>query len=282
MPRSSRPSRVPVGERPPAVQPALQQLLPAEGVTEAAAPAEQTAEDAAEAPRRRSASSRRSRTSPSRARRFADANPSFDAYPLSRSGHRRSAGRAHGCWPARPRRCTGSATGAAPGGLGTGSCARTRSASALFTTWPSRTRWAGVARQLESWRRYAETLYTMTSSRQPHPHASARAEFHGDAGGADGPDGVGERSCSRPQDRRDDARHVPQQPETGAAVRGHKLLEVLDAKLAFTSPPLILGVSRSEGEELRESASRAARVRRRSCGSVPERVAARSRSSAAA
>lgn len=119
------------------------------------------------------------------------------------------------------------------------------------------------SRDLGSWRRFAETLYYYdVVAGSPHPRAHARAEFHRNFGGAYAPDPLSAEGDL--QEIMGDLEEIEESELVGflgSRTRtrlfvDHKLLEVLNAKLAFTSPPLILGVTRSEGEALRAGAQR--------------------------
>ncbi len=115
-------------------------------------------------------------------------------------------------------------------------------------------------RDLGSWRRYAETLYYYDIvAGSPHLRAPARCELHREYGMAYAPSALATVG-------RDDAMKALATIDASvligflgsrARVRlfvNHTLLEILNAWLSFTSPPLILGVTRTESEVLRTRA----------------------------
>jgi hypothetical protein len=114
-----------------------------------------------------------------------------------------------------------------------------------------------VNRSLNAWRSYLEVLYfNDVACRSPRPNASLRAEFHRDFGHAYAPAILAEKLEVKWDEKLESA---PFQSFFGSPGRvrsfvEHKLVEAFNTRLSFTSPTLILGVSRSAGEPLRKTA----------------------------
>ncbi len=115
-------------------------------------------------------------------------------------------------------------------------------------------------RDLGSWRRYAETLYYYDIvAGSPHLRAPARCELHREFGLAYAPSAL---AMVNRGDAIDALEKIDSSVLIGflgsrARVRlfvNHTLLEILNAWLRFTSPPLILGVTRTDSEVLRTRA----------------------------
>ncbi|MDQ3804795.1 MAG: hypothetical protein M3416_13305, partial [Acidobacteriota bacterium] len=114
-----------------------------------------------------------------------------------------------------------------------------------------------IAGALTSWRRYAEALYFYdVIGKSPRPHAKARADFHRGFGNAYAPAFLFEKLEAGWADKidRDAAHSFLGSPGRLRSFVDHKLLEFFNAKLDFRSAPLILGVSRNEGEQVRAAA----------------------------
>jgi len=133
-----------------------------------------------------------------------------------------------------------------------------------------------IGNTLASWRSYVEALYFYDIvGGSPRPHSGARSDFHRAFGDAYAPAFLFEELTKDWSDKVEDG---PMQSFLGSPGRvrsfvDHKLLEFFNAKLDFTSPPLMLGVSRSEGEQIRAQArERLLDFASSVCALLPERV----------
>lgn len=118
------------------------------------------------------------------------------------------------------------------------------------------TRGPDLGECLIAWRSYLEMLYFYSLvAGSPRPQARTRADFHRAFGNSYAP-----AFLSKTLDKEEkpiDELTILSFCASPGRVRNfveHKLLEFLNAKLDFTSPPLILGVSRAEGETVRSQA----------------------------
>lgn len=110
---------------------------------------------------------------------------------------------------------------------------------------------------LASWRSYAEALYFYSvAESKPVRRAGERADFHRALGNAYAPAFLFEKLDNNWIENIDQTAFDGFLASPGR-VRNfveHKLLEFLNAKLDFTSPPLILGVRRDANEQARDEA----------------------------
>jgi tetratricopeptide (TPR) repeat protein len=111
--------------------------------------------------------------------------------------------------------------------------------------------------RLEAWRSYCELLYQRAIlAGTPRVDAGARIAFHRHFGAAYAPASLAVCSSTEQPPEQDDAAKaafVRSQLRVALFVR-HKLLECLNARLDFASPALLLGVARSDDDELRRKA----------------------------
>lgn len=112
-------------------------------------------------------------------------------------------------------------------------------------------------REMNTWRAYLELLYSRDIAEGSlRSHARQRAEFHRDFGQAYAPNFL------VPSSEKDESPSVNEEsllafidsPSRVKMFVEHKLLEWLNTKLDFTSPVLVLGCSRAEGEKARTEA----------------------------
>ena len=110
---------------------------------------------------------------------------------------------------------------------------------------------------LTSWSSYVEMLYFFDLvASTPRPYARIRADFHRSFGNAYAPAFLNKK-LDKDWDRSIDDLALLSFCASPGRVRNfvdHKILEFINAKLDFTSPPLLLGVSRAEGEGSRTQA----------------------------
>jgi hypothetical protein len=114
-----------------------------------------------------------------------------------------------------------------------------------------------VAATLISWRVYVEALYFQDILRDsPRPHARARADFHRNFSNAYAPAFLTGTLDNKWEERIDfsAARTFLNSSGRVRSFVDHKLLEFLNARFDFKSPPLVLGVGRTEGEATRRAA----------------------------
>lgn len=133
-----------------------------------------------------------------------------------------------------------------------------------------------AANSLASWRSYAEAIYFLgIANDSPRASARERVEFHRSFSNAYAPAFLFEKLDNDWANKIDEMAFNSFIASPGR-VRNfveHKLLEFLNAKLDFTSPPLILGVSRSEGSQTRaEAKERLLAFAGDACALLPERV----------
>jgi tetratricopeptide (TPR) repeat protein len=111
---------------------------------------------------------------------------------------------------------------------------------------------------LASWRAYAEVLYFRdVVAGTPRPGARRRAELHRHLAGAYGPPGLTPRREQQQPEPDPDPEVIVAFLNDPGRVRcfvGHKLLEFAAARFDYTSPPILLGVSRGDGAATREAA----------------------------
>jgi tetratricopeptide (TPR) repeat protein len=111
-----------------------------------------------------------------------------------------------------------------------------------------------LARQLQSWKSYVEMLYYFDIvARNPRPHAKERAAFHRDFAGAFAPRFLTEDRMDLEKVETAELGSFLASPRL-AVFLGHKLLEILNERLDYHSPPILLGVDRSAREESRARA----------------------------
>jgi hypothetical protein len=124
------------------------------------------------------------------------------------------------------------------------------------------------------WRAYAEVLYGRAIAAESlRLHASARADLHRDLGGAFAPPRLaGEDNDRAGSDELAVSVFLASVTRVRLFVR-HRLLELLNRKLDFASPTLLLGVARDEDEGVRsEAMDRLLEVVVLACASLPARV----------
>jgi|GEM_PF-2254730 len=134
-----------------------------------------------------------------------------------------------------------------------------------------------ASRSLNAWANYMELLYSYAIiSGDARLQARARTEFHRDFGNAYAPVYLISKQERQKEPAKDELACLSFF-NSAAAVRSfvdHKLLETLNAKLAFKTPSLILGVARSEGARVREDARAKLDVFADECSNLlPPRVA---------
>ena len=138
-------------------------------------------------------------------------------------------------------------------------------------------RGADLARTLASWQSYVEMLYFLdTVAGTPRPRARERAELHRHYGNAFAPGFFFEQSKDN-ELKVDEAALISflDSPGRVRTFVDHKVLELLNSKLDFRSPPLILGIRRSEGEKAAAEAKEKMLAFAASSGSLlPERIRA--------
>jgi tetratricopeptide (TPR) repeat protein len=111
-----------------------------------------------------------------------------------------------------------------------------------------------LARHLQSWKSYIEILYYFDIvAGNPRPHAPERAAFHRDIAGAYAPQFLADEKTNLDEVDNAELKSFFAGPRL-AIFLGHKLLEILNERLEYNSPPMILGVDRSAREEARERA----------------------------
>jgi tetratricopeptide (TPR) repeat protein len=130
-----------------------------------------------------------------------------------------------------------------------------------------------MARHLQSWKSYIELLYYFDIvACDPRPHARERAEFHRDFAGAYAPRFLAEEKVDPEKVDITELSAFLTSPRL-AVFMGHKLLEIMNERLAYNSPPIILGIDRSAREEAREQARNNTQVFVRTVGaSLPDRI----------
>jgi tetratricopeptide (TPR) repeat protein len=117
-----------------------------------------------------------------------------------------------------------------------------------------------VARTLNSWRSYVEMLYCHDLiADSPRSQARSRAEFHRAIGNAYAPAFLVDKLDTDWHNKVEGPAFLDFISFVGSPSRvqnfiDHKWLEFINARLDCSSPPLIVGVSRSEGEEVRTTA----------------------------
>lgn len=107
---------------------------------------------------------------------------------------------------------------------------------------------------LVAWPAYAEMLYFLDIvSGSPRPRAQSRCDFHRAFGNAHAPAFLWEKLDHNWGNRIDELAMLSfcARPIRVRNFVEQKFLEFLNAKLSFTSPPLLLGVARTEGEQAR-------------------------------
>jgi tetratricopeptide (TPR) repeat protein len=133
-----------------------------------------------------------------------------------------------------------------------------------------------LGRALTSWKAYIEMLYFHdVIAGSPRPHALARSEFHRHFGSAYAPPFLFEQLQRRELSEADEEALLTflNSPSRVRTFVDHRLLEFLNSKLNFNSPPLILGIRRSDGEKTRERVGKELQAFTQNTGSLlPERV----------
>jgi tetratricopeptide (TPR) repeat protein len=137
---------------------------------------------------------------------------------------------------------------------------------------------AGVdlGRPLHSWRAYAELLYfDALAAGTPRVHARERGDLHRHLGSAYAPVSLLPREHGQDEIPPDEHALLAflNSPGRVRAFVGHTLAGMLEARLEFTSPTLVLGATRNEGDHVRT----ACRARMEAfidlaTGSLPDRV----------
>jgi tetratricopeptide (TPR) repeat protein len=129
---------------------------------------------------------------------------------------------------------------------------------------------------LASWKSYLEMLYFLDNAGgSPKPRAKERAAFHRHFGGAYAPAPL--RRPLKPNEQRHttegallDFLNSPSRVRTFV---DHKLLEYLNTAMDYSSPPMLLGIRRTDTERAAEEAAKNLKAYCRSaCSALPRRI----------
>jgi len=135
---------------------------------------------------------------------------------------------------------------------------------------------ADVSRSLASWRSYIEILYFYDIvGGSPRAHGSIRALFHRAFGNAYAPAFLFAELDNKWADNVDNLALFSFLASPGRMRNfvNHKMLEFVNTRLSFVSPPLILGVARTDGEQVRTAAKESlGNFLQSVCRTLPERV----------
>jgi hypothetical protein len=135
-----------------------------------------------------------------------------------------------------------------------------------------------LRRCLDSWRAYADMLYFRDiSSANPSRHAAQRAEFHRHFGNAYAPRPFHDATeKNQPEADRDEVAAFFLSPARVRLHMRHRLMELMNARLALQTAPFLLGVTRGARPEERDAAcEKVEKWVRQLCGYLPRRVGPR-------
>jgi len=133
-----------------------------------------------------------------------------------------------------------------------------------------------MGQTLASWKAYIEMLYFYDIvGGNPKPKAALRAGFHRHFGNAYAPASL--RRPARTQEQRESGEEALfvflNSPSRVRNFVDHKLLEFFNARLDFSSPPLILGIRRTDSEKARVTAAgKMQDYAQNTCSLLPRRV----------